>query len=364
MLPLVSLSGSAFAQGVTHGQALRREIRHNLSLYFRRFTLEIGLPQNEVLRRAALYLGALETLHPEYLAGMQGIAQGSGVSLAEVAALNVRYEILYDGFGRIGGGIDGCTSFALTPEKTGGPLLLGENWDWIPEVKGALIATQTEGTRVLGFTEAGIFGPKLGLNSAGLGLVINGLTSTEDDPSRLGLPFHARCYDILRSHTLDAAAAAARAEPRGCSANFLLAQTPEGVRDLEVAPHTARTLYPEDGTLVHANHFSDPAVQGSGLDRAGSVARQRRLSEQFSGRSISLNDVQTSLRDTRVPDAVCRHPDLDAPDFERYATVVSAVINLSERVLYISNGPPDTAPYVCVTLDQAASAQAVSGAPV
>ena len=358
MLPLFSLSGSAFAQGVLHGQVLRHEIRHNLSLYFRRFTLEIGLPEGEVLRRAALYLGALETLHPEYLAGMRGIAQGSGVSLAEVAALNVRYEILYDGFGRTGR-VDGCTSFALTPEKTGGPLLLGQNWDWIPEVKGALIATQTEGMRVLGFTEAGIFGPKLGLNSAGLGLVINGLTSAEDDPSRLGIPFHARCYDILRSHTLDAAEAAARAEPQGCSANFLLAQTPEGVRDLEVAPHTVHTLYPEDGALVHANHFSDPSVQGGGLDRAGSVARQRRLSEQFSGRA-SLNDVQTSLRDTRAPDAVCRHPDLDAPDFERYATVVSAVIDLSERVLYISDGPPDTAPYVRVTLDQAASAQAVS----
>lgn len=362
MLPLVSLSGSAFAQGVLHGQVLRREIRHNLSLYFRRFTLEIGLPQDEVLRRAALYLGGLETLHPEYLAGVRGIAQGSGVSLAEVAALNVRYEILYDGFGRTGGGIDGCTSFALTPERTGGPLLLGENWDWIPEVKGALIATQTEGMRVLGFTEAGIFGPKLGLNSAGLGLVINGLTSTEDDPSRLGLPFHARCYDILRSHTLDAAEEAARVEPRSCSANFLLAQTPESVRNLEVAPHTVRTLYPENGALVHANHFSDPAVQGSGL-APGSVARQRRLSEQFSGRAISLNDVQTSLRDSRAPDAVCRHPDLNEPDFERYATVVSAVINLSERVLYISDGPPDTAPYVRVTLDQAASAQAVSGTP-
>lgn len=355
MLSLIPLSGSAFAQGVTHGQALRREIRHNLSLYFRRFTLEIGLAQDEVLRRAARYLEALTTLHPEYLAGMRGVAQGSGVGLTEIAALNVRYEILYDGFRRTGGGIDGCTSFALTPDKTGGPLLLGQNWDWIPGVKGALVTTQTEGTRVLGFTEAGIFGPKLGLNSAGLGLVINGLTSAEDDPSRIGLPFHARCYEILRQRTLDAAQKAALTEPRGGSANFLLAQTPAAVRNLEVAPHTVHTLHIDDGVLVHANHFSDPSVQVGNPERPGSVTRQRRLRGHFSGETLSLNDVQMGLRDTEnAPDAVCRHPNLNEPDYERYATVVSVVMDLSERVLYISDGPPDTAPYVRVALAQAA----------
>lgn len=276
------------------------------------------------------------------------------MSLAEIAALNVRYEILYNGFSRTGS--DGCTSFALTPEKTGGPPLLGQNWDWIPGVKGALVATRGE-MNVLGFTEAGIFGPKLGLNSAGLGLVINGLTSADDDWSRLGVPFHARCFDILRSPTLDAAETAARAEPRGCSANFLLARTPAEVR-LEVTPHTVCTLGTEAGALVHANHFSGPAAL-SDPERLVSVARQRRLGELFSGDAYTLEDVQNSLwgTDNAPDDAICRHPDPGAPDYERYATVVSAVIDLSERALYISDGPPDGVPYQHIAL------QAVSGTP-
>ncbi len=74
MLPFISVSGSTFAQGVAHGEVPPPEIRHDLGLYFQRFALEIGLSQAEVRRRAARYPGALETLRPEYLARMRGVA--------------------------------------------------------------------------------------------------------------------------------------------------------------------------------------------------------------------------------------------------------------------------------------------------
>lgn len=209
---------------------------------------------------------------------------------------------------------------------------------------------------VLGFTEAGVFGPKPGLNSAGLGLVSSGLTSAKDDGSRLGLPLYTRCSEVLQQRTPDAAALS---KPWGCSANLLPAQPPERVQNLEVAPHAVWTLRSEDGALVYANHFSDPPVQGRGFERAGSVARQGRLSGHFSGETLLLNDAQNALRDTEnVQGTICRHPDLGGPDYERCATVVSVVMDLCERVLYISDGPPDTAPYGRVAL-----AQAMSGSP-
>lgn len=348
MLPLLTLSGSPHAQGVAHGQALAREIRHNLDLYFRRFALEIALPADEVLRRAARYLQALEFLHPAYVAGMKGVAEGSGSSLLEITALNIRYEILYDAYGKTQGGIDGCTSFALTPEKTGGPLLLGQNWDWIPEVEGAvLLMANEDAPDVLGFTEAGIFGPKLGLNSAGLGLVINGMTSSDDDWSLLALPFHARCYDALRSETLNGAVRAIVQEPRSCSGNFMLAAAPDEAVALEVAPRAYAPLNPEAGTLVHANHFTTAAVDDPNLEeRQGSVTRERQLKGLLAGGTVGIEEAQAYLRDRdNAPDALCRYPDPSKPDFETYATVVSVVMNLNERVLYISDGPPDRAPY-------------------
>src|SRR5207248_4331350 len=125
------------------------------------------------------------------------------------------------------GGPDGCTSFALLPSQTvNGHVLIGENWDWIPEVQGALLHSHDSESdlETLTFTEAGIVGVKIGLNSTGLGLAINGLLTTVDDWSRPVKPFHLRCYEILRCRTVSAASNVVRGQPRACSTNFVLAQ--------------------------------------------------------------------------------------------------------------------------------------------
>src|SRR6185503_18348358 len=132
-----------------------------------------------------------------------------------------------------------------------GHLLMGQNWDWIPEVQGAMLHTrEPDGLEILAFTEAGIVGGKIGLNSAGLGLAINGLLSTADDWSRLEMPFHVRCYEILRRRSLPEAVRLVVAGKRACSANFLLAQTPAQAVDVESAPDTVRELEPVAHRLV------------------------------------------------------------------------------------------------------------------
>ena len=157
----------------------------------------------------------------------------------DLLVLNLRYELLYYQYGVCAvGGADGCTSFALLPDASAnGHLLLGQNWDWIPGVKGAFLHTrEADGLETLGFTEAGIVGAKIGLNSAGLGLVINGMMSTVDDWSRAVMPFHVRCYEILRRRTLAEAASVITDTPRSCSANFLIAQTPDHALNIEASP--------------------------------------------------------------------------------------------------------------------------------
>ena len=51
-------------------------------------------------------------------------------------------------------------------------------------------------------------------DSAGLGLVINGLLSSEDDWSRVGRPFHARTWEVLCSRTLPQAVEAIAGDVR------------------------------------------------------------------------------------------------------------------------------------------------------
>ncbi len=362
-LPRLHLEGPPYEQGVRHGRELRDRVRHNLAVYFARFEREAGVPRGEVLTRAARYATAIAAQNGAYFAGMRGIADGAGCALDEIVALNVRYEIFYYQYGvnllartdGVTGGADGCTAFAVTPDASAnGHLLIGENWDWIPEVQGAVSHTvEPGGLETLSFTEAGIFGGKIGLNSAGLGLAINGLVTDGDDWSRLSKPFHLRCFEILRSRDFDAATAVVTGADRACSTNFLIAQVPDRVVDIEAAPDRVCPLRPEGGRLAHTNHFLDPDALGvvepsieKNPHSYERLARMRQLLE--SGRRaggqvgrITVEDLQGFLRDHRGwPYSICHHPDPAEPPEERYATVISAVMDLHARTLHLSDGPP------------------------
>jgi len=151
--------------------------------------------------------------------------------------MNVRYEILYYRSMEMLLN-DGCTAFAAMPEScANGRLLHGQNWDWIPGVQGAMVQVREPGRpEYLGFTEAGIFGAKIGLNSAGIALTVNGMSTTKDDWERPTVPFHARCREILRAADLEEAEWAVTETPRACSANFLISSSVGEAVDLEAAP--------------------------------------------------------------------------------------------------------------------------------
>jgi isopenicillin-N N-acyltransferase-like protein len=381
-LPIVKLSGSSYNQGVQHGEALRERIRDNLDVYFDRFKREAKLERESVLEWAGMLARNIERLSPSYFEGMRGIAHGSGFDFLEIAALNVRYEILYFQFGEVGlaeegltreaeleriragahlnpGMVDGCTTFAVAPDASAnGHLLIGQNWDWIPQVHGAVLHTvHDDGLETLAFTEAGIFGGKLGLNSAGVGLCINGLTSMDDDWSRDVRPTHVRCYEILRSSTFEDAVKIVTEEFRACSVNLLVAQAPNSAIDLEAAPNGVMQLPCARGVLAHANHFVDPGVLGISEPpnerRPHSYHRHTRMTDLLeTRRPLSVEDLQAILRDHEgYPDSICRHENMDDPPEERYITVTGAIMDLETRELWLTDGPPDTAPFVHYRLE-------------
>jgi isopenicillin-N N-acyltransferase-like protein len=344
-LPVLHLDGTAYDQGLQHGRALREQIAANLEVYFERFLTEGQLPKDEARHRAQQYEQVLQN-HP-YWEGMRGIADGSGQDLVDVLVLNMRYELLYFQYGYCAM-VDGCTAFAVTPEASqNGHLLIGQNWDWIPQVKGAVVHTiETDGLETLSFTEAGIVGGKIGLNSAGLGLAINGLLSTADDWSRLQPPFHLRCYDILRSRSFDAALRIVSDRPRACSTNFLIAQAPDRVLDIEAAPDALQSFEARDGYTIHTNHFLEPQTLGVEEPpwerRPHTYRRQARMEALLQvRRPVAVADLEAALRDhDDYPDGICRHENAADPLEEQYITVTSAIMDLDERSLRLTDGPP------------------------
>jgi isopenicillin-N N-acyltransferase-like protein len=344
----VDLDGPPLDRGRQQGVALRDHVAHNVAVYYDRFQTEGQLQADEVRRRAAHFLPLLES-YTDYFATVRGLAEASGQQLIDLVMLNVRYELLYYQYSVLPvGGPDGCTSFALLPEATSTHhLLLGENWDWIPEVQGAILRSP----ETLCFTEAGIVGGKIGLNAAGIGLTVNGLLSTSDDWSQLVEPFHVRCFDILRQQTLEDAARVITAERRACSTNFVLASAPDRATNIEAAPGTSCSFGPTRGALVHTNHFLAPERLGVeeplSERRPHSQTRLARMRDLLDAqRPVSVADLQAALRDhDNFPDSVCRHVHPDDPPEEACVTVASAVMDLDERILWLSDGQPCAAAY-------------------
>jgi isopenicillin-N N-acyltransferase-like protein len=349
-LPILHLGGTTYEQGLQHGRRLRSQVHHNREVYFHRFEHESELSRKEVLRRAALYAPEIRLQNPDYYAGMEGIAEGSDSPFEEIVALNVRYEIIYyqSMVSAMRTAVDGCTAFAISSEKSfSGHLLLGQNWDWIPHVSGAVLHTSdVDGKATLAFTEAGIFGGKIGVNAIGLGLAVNGLTSISDDWSRLNKPFHVRCYEILRANSIDGAIATLTKTDRACSGNFLIAQAPDRAVDIEAAPFAINCLYWNDGCIVHTNHFIDPTEMGisepPGERRLSSCNRMERMDALLhSTPTVDIGAIKDYLKDhVHAPTSICRHEDPTAPVGEQYRTVTSVIMDLNNQTMLASDGPP------------------------
>lgn len=366
-LPVIKLSGSPYEQGIQQGRELHNRIEHNLAVYFDRFEREGRLTHAQVLERARLYREVIEWQSPPYMDMLRGMAAGGGFDLDELTAVNVRYEILYDRFTAnaledhpefLTSLASECTGYAVMPERSAnGHLILGQNWDWIPDVRVAILhTTEPDGLHTLSFTEAGIAAGKIGFNSAGVGLTVNGLMSLDDDWSRLKKPFHVRCYEILRSHDLESAVRVITSEERSCSTNFMIAFAPDQAVDIEAAPHTSRRLEPENSVLVHTNHFLDPRTLGivepPSEKRPHSYHRRARLLELFEQEgSIGAGDLMNFLRDHEGdPYSICRHKDMNEPPEDRYITVTSVIMDMATREMWITDGPPCGTEYEHATL--------------
>lgn len=369
-LPLLTLKGSPYQIGYKHGRQARPDIQHNLNVYFQRFKKETELSHDLAVTRAARFLDVINDESPEYGETMKGVADGSQQPILDITALNVRYELMYSQFSKIGlkplPKTFGCTAFATVPAASeNGHMIMAQNWDWIPEVKGIFLKVKNENSPdTLSFTEAGVVGGKIGLNSEGLGLLINGIVSSKDDWARLKKPFHVLCWEVLRSRTFAHAKRIIAEGQRNCSANFILGQQKSSrsgkVVDIETAPEAVCEIAPDHGAIAHTNHFSNPRALGvkqiQDEERLSTLQRYRRIQKLLDGsvrlgQEMGLSRAKNLLRDHQGrPDSICRHSNIKLPEYERYESVVSVIMDLWGRKMWAASGTPCSTEYESMNL--------------
>jgi len=270
----VRVEGTSYQRGLQYGRQAATRVRLSVQAYQQAFAHFAGWDWATVRREAVRFEAPIGAFRPAYLEEMRGIADGAGLDPTDVLAINVRTEVMYSAKARQAPRAEApparrvpaeCSAFAHVPGPgQPGPAILGQNWDWLLHAAQTLVmleARPDDGPDFVTVVEAGLLA-KAGMNAAGLGLVTNALV-TDADVGEPGLPYHVLLRAVLDCATVTEAVKVLQAGPRSSSANYLIAHASGAALDIEAAPGDFTRLYPlfpEDGVLLHTNHFLAPRI--------------------------------------------------------------------------------------------------------
>jgi isopenicillin-N N-acyltransferase like protein len=359
--PRLRISGSARERGRAYGELARDRIRLSRSSYEEVFARTVGWSWERAVASAARYEKPVRELAPDVMQEMEGIAEGSGLPVGDVLAINARTEILFAATAREAAAqraiLPGeCTALALLSGRTrAGRPLLAQNWDWLVHAFETVVVLEVEQPddrpNFVTVVEAGLLA-KSSMNSAGLGVVTNALV-TSADRGEPGIPYHVMLRLLAERETLTDALALVQAATRSSSANYLIAHADDVAVNVEAAPGDFRALswqIPHDGSLVHTNHFLSlpPGVDEVSLySMPDSLVRLQRAAGALSdGGTWDVKEIGELLADhAGWPVSICGHPDPRVEPVERGATVMSVVMDLAERQMWLASGNPCTHPF-------------------
>ncbi len=365
MTPRIRVEGTPYERGRQYGAQARARVHLSVQAYERVFAHYAGWNWPAVRRAAAAFEAPIAAFRPAYLDEMRGIAEGAGLDLPDVLAINTRTEVMYAAKARqaplAGKTPSECSAFAVVPAPRApgepAPALLGQNWDWLLHSARTLVileARQDDGPDFVTVVEAGLLA-KAGLNAAGLGLVTNALV-TDADVGTPGLPYHVLLRAILDCATVTEALSVLQAGMRSSSANYLIAHASGAALNVEAAPGDFTRLYPqfpEQGLLLHTNHFLSPRLSPtqdvSLWAMPSSAVRLQRLRAGATGHktaTATLDDFRLLLADhADYPHGICCHPDPDDHPLEQGATIASVLMDLNARRVWLAAGNPCQVPY-------------------
>jgi isopenicillin-N N-acyltransferase like protein len=365
--PHVRVTGDPRERGRVYGEQARSRIARSIEAYREVFRAYTGWEWDQVRREAARYEAPIRAFDARYIDEIRGVADGAGVDIEDVLAINVRTEVMFaakaraaEAAKREGGNGERqgeCSAFAVLPEASAdGHTLLGQNWDWLLHSFDTVIvleSEQDEGPNFVSVVEAGLLA-KTGMNSSGLGVATNALV-TDDDRGEPGVPYHVLLRAFMDCENLSDALSMAQRGVRSSSANYLLAHRDGIAVNIEATPGDYSRLFlafPEQGVLLHTNHFVSNAFDRRDVSlwvMPDSVIRLERLRSAVGtarAGSLSLDTFRAALADhANYPSGICCHPDERMEPLDQGATVASVLMDLDARRMWVANGHPCTSPY-------------------
>ena len=264
-LPVIIAKGSPYEIGFEHGRQAKKAVHHNFQFYLNLWNHFSGVRPSQVLKKAQKFIPYIESLDPELVEELKGVAKGSGMQFEEIIALNARWELNYAYMmeNPRKAPLEGCTAYALISEATRNRhVFVGQNWDYKPGLEDSCVILrirQEKKPEVVMHTEAGIIGHK-GFNSAGIGVCLN-LIRCEKDVFQPGLPVWIKVRGILNSKSLPDALKILTTFAGPNSANMVIAHRDGEAIDAECTPDDTFFSLPRRGRLNSLQPFPLPSFQ-------------------------------------------------------------------------------------------------------
>jgi isopenicillin-N N-acyltransferase-like protein len=316
-----------------------------LAVYDRLFAAA-GLEPARIRYLALAARDALTGWAPDLAAELDRYAEASGLPPWRIHAVNARTELL-----AAAGAASRGECSAVAGANRAGVMIGAQTWDWHQELSAGWAVLEYPQARFpfVTLTETGLLA-KIGINSAGLGVLFNILTHSSDTGDA-GVPVHAVARRILDSAAdVEAGISILRSAPLSASSCFTLLDCRQ-VACLEASPAGVAEL-PLARWSVHTNHFQDPelaAAASPGGPESDSLPRHEVLLARFAEESATPaggpGNAAEELADLLCAHeadgaAVCCHAAATAPLGAGWQTLATIALEPAGRRMSVLAGGP------------------------
>ncbi|MBH0009628.1 C45 family peptidase [Salinibacterium sp. SWN1162] len=330
-------SVDAFQRGLSRGLDTAEALRQGVEIYLDLFETS-GIPRAEVQKHGEQAVIVTEAWSADLADEMRGVASGSKIPLWKIGALNARTEILSRSVGAKPGECSTVVNAAGNPVSA-------QTWDWHEELSAFWHLQQVSGTprNFVGLTEHGILS-KIGINDAGVGIMLNILGHTADRPD--GVPVHLVGARVLGEASTLAEAVQILSTAPVSTSSAITVVSPEGAVIVELNPEGAAVLQPVDGVLIHTNHFVDPVLSKGeklGLYDPDTQARYDVLVERVAANplpAVALDLIPYLLSEPGDAAQLCCVPAPGSVFGDRWATLATVTLDAVARTMTVSAGSP------------------------
>ncbi len=369
--PLIELAGTPESRGRAYGRMAKARVHKSLAHYGAQLAGQ-GRDAGAVRAMARAFVPRIEAFEPAFVAEMRGIAGGADVAFEDIVLVNCRTEVLQlakraEALATARKDPDGCTGAIILPEASAdGTLIHGQNWDWkseCAETGVVLRIRRDDGPDVLTFVEAGGLA-RCGMNAAGIAITANYLES-DRDYTQEGVPLSLLRRKALEQEQVALAFRILYGTQKSGSNNLMLSHASGFGIDIECAPDESFLVHPENGVIVHANHWQSPValskLKDTGLlSTPDSVYRDRRVRAALAAKQggLTLDDLRKAFFDDwQTPWSVCRPPRMNLGG-NLSATVAMILMRPGEGVMEIAPLPALNRAFTRYTLAPEAAREA------